>query len=161
MSNWLFRAGILLACPAIVYFGRISPDARGLGIGLGVGGLIVLVEYLVAELNLMTIVFGVLGTAVGIIVARLVDYMVLQIGNENLYAAWDRFALLRVEPVALAIAVLVLFERLPVGRRIERVAHLVERIALHGGGAIEQVGAGNGLWAGHELSSGCRGSECV
>ncbi len=95
MSNWLFRAGILLACPAIVYFGRISPDARGLGIGLGVGGLIVLVEYLVAELNLMTIVFGVLGTAVGIIVARLVDYMVLQIGNESLYATWDRFALLR------------------------------------------------------------------
>ena len=95
MSNWLFRIGIIIACPAIVYFGHVSPDLRGIGIGVGVGALIVGVEYLVAELNLMTIMFGVLGAAVGIIVARLVDYMVFQIGNEDLYRVWDKFALLR------------------------------------------------------------------
>jgi uncharacterized protein YacL len=95
MITWLFRIGIIVACPAIVYFGRISPDAKGVGIGLGVGALIVLVEYLVAELNLLTIIVGALGSAVGIIVARVIDYLVLQIGNERIFSAWDRFAILR------------------------------------------------------------------
>jgi len=95
MSNWMFRIGIIIACPAIVYFGHVSPDVRGVAIGVGVGALIVVIEYLIAELNLMTIMFGVLGAAVGIIVARLVDYMVFQIGNEELYRVWDKFAILR------------------------------------------------------------------
>jgi uncharacterized protein YacL len=95
MSTWLFRIGVVLACPAIVYFGHISPDARGVGIGLGVGALIVAVEYLVAELNLLTIIMSALGAAVGIIVARVIDYLVLQTGNEKLFSVWDRFSLLR------------------------------------------------------------------
>jgi uncharacterized protein YacL len=95
MYTWLFRVGIVLACPAIVYFGKISPNPMGLGVGFGVGLLIVGVELLVAELNLLTIMFGVLGTAVGIIVARVVDYMIFQMGNEDLYKIWDKFSLLR------------------------------------------------------------------
>jgi uncharacterized protein YacL len=95
MYTWLFRAGVVLACPAIVYFAHIASDAKGIGIGVAVGVLIVGVEYLVAELNLLTIIMGALGTAGGIIVARVIDYLVLQIGNERLYATWDKFALLR------------------------------------------------------------------
>ena len=95
MVTWLFRIGIIVACPAIVYFGHISSDGKGVAIGLGVGALIVLVEYLVAELNLLTIIVGALGSAVGIIVARVIDYLVLQIGNEKIFSAWDRFAMLR------------------------------------------------------------------
>jgi uncharacterized protein YacL len=95
MTTWLFRIGVILACPALVYFGHIAHDPKGLGIGVIVGLVIVGVEYVVAELNLLTIMAGVLGVAVGIIVARLVDYMVFQIGNEQLYAVWDRFAILR------------------------------------------------------------------
>ncbi len=95
MYTWLFRLGVILTCPVIVYFGKISPDRTGIGIGVGVGLLIVAVEYLIAELNLLTIMAGVLGTAVGIIVARLLDYMVIQIGNEDLYKPWEKFTLLR------------------------------------------------------------------
>ncbi|MFI5346317.1 MAG: PIN/TRAM domain-containing protein [Elusimicrobiota bacterium] len=95
MYTWLFRVGIVLACPAIVYFGKISPNTMGLVIGLGVGALIVGIEMLVAELNLLTIMFGVLGTAVGVIIARVVDYMIYQMGNEDLYKIWDKFSLLR------------------------------------------------------------------
>ena len=95
MYTWLFRVGVILTCPAIVYFAKIAPNAVGLGIGVGVGLFIVLVEYLVAELNLLTIMGGALGAAVGIIVARLVDYMVFQIGNEELYHVWDKYAALR------------------------------------------------------------------
>jgi uncharacterized protein YacL len=95
MYTWLFRVGIVLACPAIVYFGKISPNLMGLGIGVGVGAVIVAIEMLVAELNLLTIMFAVLGTAVGVIIARVVDYMIFQMGNENLYRIWDKFSLLR------------------------------------------------------------------
>ncbi|MEK7389532.1 MAG: PIN domain nuclease, partial [Elusimicrobiota bacterium] len=66
-----------------------------LAIGVGVGLLIVAIEFIVAELNLLTIMAAVVGSAVGIIIARLMDYMVFQIGNEELYKVWDKFALLR------------------------------------------------------------------
>lgn len=95
MYTWLFRIAIVLACPAIVYFGKILPNASGVGIGLGVGALMVLIEYLVAELNLLSLFMGVLGAVTGIILAKLVDYLVLQIGDHSLYQIWDRFALLR------------------------------------------------------------------
>jgi len=95
MYTWLFRLSVVLTCPAIVYFAKISPNATGIAIGVGVGLLIVAIEYLIAELNLLTIMAGVLGAAVGIIVARLLDYMVIQIGNEDLYKPWEKFTLLR------------------------------------------------------------------
>ena len=95
MYTWLFRLAVVLICPAIVYFGKIAQNPTGLGIGIGVGLFIVGIEYLIAELNLLLIVAGVLGAAGGIIVARVLDYMVFQIGNEELYRSWDKFALLR------------------------------------------------------------------
>ena len=95
MYTWLFRVGVVLTCPVIVYFGKILPNPKGLAIGVGVGLLIVAIEFIVAELNLLTIMAAVVGSAVGIIIARLMDYMVFQIGNEELYKVWDKFALLR------------------------------------------------------------------
>jgi uncharacterized protein YacL len=95
MYTWLFRLGVVVACPAIVYFAKIAPNAAGVGIGVGVGLLIVAVEYLVAEINLLTIMGGALGATVGIIVARLVDFGVYQIGNDNLNQVWERYSALR------------------------------------------------------------------
>ena len=95
MYTMLFRVGVVLACPAIVYFAGIAPNAKGLAVGAGVGLVIVAVEFMVAELNLLTLITGVLGTAVGIIVSRLVDYSVFQMGNEELYKIWDKYSVLR------------------------------------------------------------------
>lgn len=95
MYTWLFRVGVVLACPAIVWFAGIGPNTQGLVIGAGVGLVIVAVEFIVAELNLLTLITGVLGTAVGIIVSRLVDYTVFQMGNEDLYKIWDKYSALR------------------------------------------------------------------
>ncbi|HXT00690.1 MAG TPA: TRAM domain-containing protein [Elusimicrobiota bacterium] len=95
MYTWLFRLGVVVACPAIVYFAKIAPNAAGIGIGVGVGLLIVLIEYLVAEINLLTIMGGALGATVGIIVARLVDFGIYQIGNDNLNQVWERYSALR------------------------------------------------------------------
>lgn len=95
MYTWLFRLVVVAVCPAIVYFGKIAPNAAGIGVGLAVGAVIVGIEYMVAELNLLTLITGVLGTTVGIILSRLVDYTVFQMGNDEVYKVWDRYSLLR------------------------------------------------------------------
>jgi uncharacterized protein YacL len=95
MIIWLFRVGILIACPAIVWFGKIAPNNTGLAVGFGVGLLMIGLEYLIAELNLLNILLGILGWAGGVVLAKLVDYVVLQIGDVGLYQTWDKFALLR------------------------------------------------------------------
>jgi uncharacterized protein YacL len=108
MMTWLFRAGVVLMCPAIVYFGKIAQTPYGIAIGLGVGLAIIAVEYLVAELNLLSLLMGVLGAATGIIMAKLVDYAVLQIGDVEIYKVWDRFALLRFFALGVLGAVIVI-----------------------------------------------------
>ncbi|MFA6004380.1 MAG: TRAM domain-containing protein [Elusimicrobiota bacterium] len=94
MGIWIFRVLILLGCPALVYF-QISTDPKGVAIGAGVGLLIVVLEFLVAEINLLTMISGILGASGGIILAKLVDYTVFQMGNESLYRAWDKYSILR------------------------------------------------------------------
>lgn len=94
MSMWLFRAFVVLACPAIVYF-QITHSVKGAILGLAVGAAIVAIEMFIAQISLLTMISGVLGTASGIIVAKLVDYTVLQVGNERLYALWDQYSALR------------------------------------------------------------------
>lgn len=94
MSMWVFRAFVVLACPAIVYF-QITRSVKGALLGLATGVVIIAVEMMIAEINLLTMISGVLGTSVGIIVAKLVDYTVFQMGNEALYASWDKYSVLR------------------------------------------------------------------
>lgn len=95
MYTVIFRIAVVLICSAIVYFGKITQTPAGVGIGFAVGLFIVGIEYMVAELNLLTLITGVLGIAVGIITSRLVDYSVFQMGNEEIYKVWDKYSLLR------------------------------------------------------------------
>ncbi|HAM34694.1 MAG TPA: PIN domain nuclease [Elusimicrobia bacterium] len=94
MGIWIFRLAVVLGCPAIVYF-QITPNPKGLAVGAVVGLVIVGLEFLVAEINLLTVIAGILGTVGGIIVAKIVDYAVFQMGNESLYRVWDKYAVLR------------------------------------------------------------------
>ena len=94
MGMWIFRAFVVLACPAIVYFG-INKSFAGVGVGVGVGVVIVAVVMFVAQISLLTVISGGLGTASGIIVAKLIDYVVVQIDNQSLFVLWDRYSTLR------------------------------------------------------------------
>jgi uncharacterized protein YacL len=96
MYTWLFRLGVVLACPAIVYFAKIAPNAVGLTVGVGVGLLIIAIEAVVAEINLLTIMAGALGATVGIILARFVDFALFQLGNDALNQVWERYSALRI-----------------------------------------------------------------
>ncbi len=94
MSIWLFRAFVILACPAIVYF-QITRTGKGALLGLVVGGAIVAVEMLIAEISLLTIISGVLGTVLGLLGAKLIDYTVFQMGSDQIISAWDKYSILR------------------------------------------------------------------
>jgi uncharacterized protein YacL len=94
MGLWLFRAFVILACPAIVYF-YTTKSVKGGVLGLAVGVAIVAVEIFSAEVSLLTMVIGALATASGLILARILDYTVFQMGNDALYAQWDKYSALR------------------------------------------------------------------
>jgi len=94
MGIWIFRILVVLVGPAIVYF-QISPTAKGLAVGAVAGLVIVTLEFLIEEIRLLTVISGILGACGGIIVAKIADYTVFQMGNENLYRTWDKYAALR------------------------------------------------------------------
>ncbi len=94
MGIWIFRVFVVLSCPAIVYT-QVTHSTKGLVLGLAVGVAIVAVEMLVEGINLLTMVTAVLGAAAGIILAKLLDYTVYQMGNESLYSAWGKYSVLR------------------------------------------------------------------
>lgn len=94
MGIWLFRLLVLAGCPAIVYF-QITRTPKGAILGLIVGLGIVAIELMIVEVSLLTMISGVLGASFGIIVAKLIDYTVFQMGNEALYLSWDKYSILR------------------------------------------------------------------
>ena len=94
MGIWIFRILVILSCPALVYF-QISPTPTGLAVGTVVGLGIVILEFLIAEISLVTVISGILGASGGIIVAKVVDYTVFQMGNDNLYHLWSKYSVLR------------------------------------------------------------------
>lgn len=94
MGSWIFRLVVLLACPAIVYF-QITPTVQGALVGLGAGVVLIAAEFVIASVNLLTMISGVLGAAVGIFIAKLIDFALFQvIGSKPFYAVWDRYAML-------------------------------------------------------------------
>lgn len=94
MITWLYRLVVLVGCPALVYW-QISRDRTGILIGLGTGLVLVLIELALEQVSLITIVSGVLGASAGIILSKLVDYTVFQMGNDAFYASWGKYAGLR------------------------------------------------------------------
>jgi uncharacterized protein YacL len=94
MINWLFRVFVLIACPLLTYF-QISKDQTGILIGLGVGVVLIIVAFAVEAVSLLTIVSGVLGASAGMILSKLVDYAVFQMGNNEFYILWAKYSVLR------------------------------------------------------------------
>ena len=111
MITWALRAVMLLGCPLIVYF-SIARDRRGVAVGVAAGLLLVAAEALLESVNLFTLVSGLLGAVGGIIVSKLFDYTVFQIGNDALYAIWDKYAALRYFALAV-LGMVVAVRKLP------------------------------------------------
>ena len=94
MVTWLFRALVLVACPLLVYF-HISKDRWSVGVGLAVGAALVLTELALESISLLTMVSGALGASAGIIISKLVDYTVFQVGEDEFLVGWAKYSALR------------------------------------------------------------------
>lgn len=111
LSMWLFRAFVILSCPAIVYF-QITPKPSGVLIGLAVGAVIVAVEFFVAQISLMTIAMVVAGTVLGMATSKFIDYPISQMGNDKLNVIWDKYSALRYFAFAL-LGMIIMVRKLP------------------------------------------------
>lgn len=93
MLIWLVRVLIIIVSPIISYF-QISSNIQGILIGLSFALLIVAAEITVQLIPLDTIIAAILGIVLGLICAKLLDYMVYLMNNPQVYEWMKSYSLL-------------------------------------------------------------------
>ena len=90
MIVWIFRAIALLGTPALTYY-TVSKDPKGLALGFIIGLVIIGVEYVLESVSLFSLIVGIIGAVVGVIVSKLLDYTVFQVGDAGFYEVWSKY----------------------------------------------------------------------
>lgn len=90
MIVWIFRAVALIGTPALTWF-AVSQDLKGLAFGVLIGLVIIGVEYVFENVSLFSLIIGIIGAVVGIILSKLLDYTVFQIDNDAFNTMWLRY----------------------------------------------------------------------
>ncbi|EFK97513.1 membrane protein, partial [sediment metagenome] len=90
MIGWIFRAVALLGTPALTYF-TVSKDMKGIVLGVCIGAVIIGVEYVLESVSLFSLVIGIIGAVVGVIISKLLDYAVFQIGDPGFSDLWLKY----------------------------------------------------------------------
>ncbi|HAT72689.1 MAG TPA: PIN domain nuclease [Elusimicrobia bacterium] len=90
MIVWIFRAVALLGTPLLTWL-MVSKDLKGVAFGALIGLVIIGIEYVFENVSLFSLIIGVIGAVVGIILAKLLDYSVFQIGNSTLNDVWATY----------------------------------------------------------------------
>lgn len=93
MAIWLIRILVLIAGPAFSYF-QISKTPGAALIGLAISLTIILTEMLIQRIPLDTLIAGILGIIFGLIGAKLLDYTVYLMDNQQLYVIMKDYSLL-------------------------------------------------------------------
>jgi len=94
MTIWIFRIAALAIFPLLAYT-QMGRNQASLLAGLAFAAILIAAEAALESVNLLTLISGALGATGGIFASKLLDFTVLQMGNEAWYAVWDRYALLR------------------------------------------------------------------
>jgi uncharacterized protein YacL len=90
MIVWIFRAVALIATPFLTWL-NVSRDLKGVAFGLLIGLAIIGIEYVFENVSLFSIIIGIIGAVVGIILSKLLDYSVFQINNSSLNDVWATY----------------------------------------------------------------------
>lgn len=90
MIVWIFRAVALIGTPLLTWL-TVSKDLKGLAFGALIGLVIIGIEYVFENVSLFSLIIGVIGAVVGIILSKLLDYTVFQIGNSSLNDVWATY----------------------------------------------------------------------
>jgi uncharacterized protein YacL len=109
--NWVYRAVALVGMPALVYF-QISRDFKGILIGLGVALVIIGVEAMLESVKLLTIIVGMLGAFMGLLLSKFIDYGISQVDNVELLKKWQQYELL-VQAAFAYLGAVVMIQKFP------------------------------------------------
>ena len=90
MIVWIFRAVALIGTPVLTWL-TVSKDLKGLAFGALIGLVIIGIEYVFENVSLFSLIIGIIGAVVGIILSKLLDYTVFQIGNSSLNDVWATY----------------------------------------------------------------------
>ncbi len=88
MIIWIFRGVALIGTPLVTCL-TVSRDLKGVVFGLLIGLVIVGIEYAFENISLFSLIIGIIGAVVGVIIAKLLDYTVFHIGNASLDHVWN------------------------------------------------------------------------
>ena len=90
MTGWIFRAVALLGTPVLTYF-TVSKDIKGALLGMAIGLVIIGIEYVLESVSLFSLIIGIIGAVAGVIIAKLLDYTVFQVGDPSFYDTWSKY----------------------------------------------------------------------
>ena len=90
MAGWIFRAVSLLGTPILTYF-TVSKDMKGVLLGVAIGLVIIGVEYVLESVSLFSLIVGIIGAVVGVIISKLLDYTVFQVGSADFSDVWLKY----------------------------------------------------------------------
>ena len=111
MIVWIFRAVALIATPILTWF-NVSKDLKGLAFGVLIGLVIIGVEYVFENVSLFSLIIGIIGAVVGIILSKLLDYTVWQIGNEDFNTIWLKYTFVVKYALAL-LGMMISIKKIP------------------------------------------------
>ncbi|OGS07567.1 MAG: hypothetical protein A2270_09905 [Elusimicrobia bacterium RIFOXYA12_FULL_51_18] len=111
MIGWIFRTIAVLGTPALTYY-TVSRDMKGLALGFIIGLVIIGVEYVLESVSLFSLIVGIIGAVVGIIVSKLLDYTVFQVGDANFSDMWLKYNIIIRYALAL-LGVMISVKKIP------------------------------------------------
>ena len=111
MIVWIFRAVALIGTPVLAWF-TVSKDLKGLALGALVGLVIIGVEYVFENVSLFSLIIGIIGAVVGIILSKLMDYTVFQIGNPDFNDIWLKYTFIIKYALAL-LGMMISIKKIP------------------------------------------------
>lgn len=90
---WFVRALVLIAGPTVSYF-QVAQTQQSLIIGFAISLTIVLIELIIETIPLDTLIAGIIGTILGLIGAKLLDYTIYLMDSPRLYELMKNYSLL-------------------------------------------------------------------
>lgn len=111
MIVWIFRAVALIGTPVLTWF-TVSKDLKGLALGALIGLVIIGVEYVFENVSLFSLIIGIIGAVVGIILSKLLDYAVFQIGNPDFNDIWLKYTFIVKYALAL-LGMMISIKKIP------------------------------------------------
>jgi uncharacterized protein YacL len=87
------RTAVIILGPVIGYF-QISPDAKGILIGVGAAILIIGFEIAIDRITLDSLIAGVIGAVLGLVSAQLFNWVIYQMNSPRLYEISQQYSLL-------------------------------------------------------------------